>query len=79
MAQRLLSPIPEKNGRVPLPQPLTFRCIGNLDDCHSSFLLALAVGPSSGKVQYPDGLRDDDYGDRLTTTTMAGWASLRLR
>jgi hypothetical protein len=24
-------------------------------------------------------LRDDDYGDRLTTTTMAGWASLRLR
>ncbi len=23
------------------------------------------------------GLRDDDYGGRLTTTTMAGWGSLR--
>ncbi len=25
------------------------------------------------------GVRDDDYGGRLTTTTMAGWGSLRLR
>jgi type I restriction enzyme R subunit len=25
------------------------------------------------------GLRDDDYGGRLTTTTLAGWGSLRLR
>ena len=24
-------------------------------------------------------LRDDDYGGRLTTTTLAGWGSLRLR
>ena len=26
-----------------------------------------------------DYLRDDDYGGRLTTTTLAGWGSLRLR
>jgi hypothetical protein len=24
-------------------------------------------------------VRDDDYGGRLTTTTLAGWGSLRLR
>ena len=29
------------------------------------------------KLRYA--LRDDDYGGRLTTTTLAGWGSLRLR
>jgi hypothetical protein len=32
-----------------------------------------SVGERAGQ------LRDDDYGGRLTTTTLAGWGSLRLR
>ena len=34
---------------------------------------------TKGKVGFHGGMRDDDYGGRLTTTTLAGWGSLRLR
>ena len=47
---------------------------------------ALAQAPACKRIVSRDRshgadavLRDDDYGGRLTTTTLAGWGSLRLR